>query len=85
MNFCQFCPCSLGGIYNCSTWITVVNFLIVQETDRNHKLGYDMKVTHCIAPSRTLFSGRGQMRRPGFIFSYAPFIGSGGEKSHIKA
>ena len=38
MNFCQLCPCSLGGIYNCSTWITVVNFLIVPETDRNHEL-----------------------------------------------
>ena len=38
MNFCQFCPCSLGGMYNCSTWITVVNFLIVPEFDRNHEL-----------------------------------------------
>ena len=37
VNF-QFCPCSLGGIYNCSTWITVVNFLTVPETDRNHEL-----------------------------------------------
>lgn len=65
-------------------WIFILSQSFIQAS-RNHELWYDMKVTHCIAPSRTLFSGRGQMRRPGFIFSYAPYIGSGGEKSHIKA